>query len=154
MYVFYGNRKIHAAVYNACCFCKSEGDQCAYWLIHRLGVSIYFVYVCMWVRAESGCVFGDTTWRFGGLHFVCTVTFLVFLQLFSVCAHDPAGVIECVQTGMWLCAPVYICVHVWMCVCDFSALQRGHFCIDNLLVPVIQRTWVERPFSFSLIKRP
>lgn len=43
--LFKGNRK------NPCCClqgsCKSEGDQCAYWLIDRQGVGVYSVCVYM-----------------------------------------------------------------------------------------------------------
>lgn len=47
-----------------------------------------------------------------------------------------------------------LCDHMILCICFlfwcvFSVLKQGQFCIDNLLVPVIQTAWVERPFSFS-----
>lgn len=122
--VFYGNRKIHAAVYNACCFCKSECDQCVYWLIRSLCVGIYLVCVCvLTVVAFLGtqCMSNVMVYMF--TFCLCSNFFFVcfFLATFQcVCYGTPAGVY------------VYICVPVFVCVCECVSFQPSRRVISVL----------------------
>lgn len=120
-----------------------------------INVCIDWSIVWMWVYTIAMCGFVNecpiscVQGHYACLHFIWMATSPVVFSCTTVCAC------RCFHVSPWMCANgLVVCVLASLCACVFSGLQHCDFYIDNLLVPVIQRTWVERPFSFSLIKCP
>lgn len=117
VYVFYGNRKIHAAVYSACCFCKSEGDQCAYRLIHCLGACLC---VC---ESLVVCSF---------LHvYIFFLLFPAFFPPFNVCVPDSCRC-SCLHLCYWMCANRHPVVFSCVCACVCLSFQPS-----SRVIPVL-----------------